>query len=269
MSNRNMSAWVTAAVMFALAGQAQAAGALELDLVSLTFEYSATNPDAEPGEVIGSITIFDGTGSRLTMQKYDLGTDGALGGEGPAADTLVDLAKIDLSLYFDALFEADVIRLGANDYLIESTDFAVTDTESTLASPVLSGEFASDYIDLTMGMFAFAGPLVPSAGSDSLLLNPAGPDWVFKGLAADTPPFPDEDGVTGWVSLMDDRSMFSTGRLGEFHFAGFQATDLDDFFSTGQLSLSGDIKVSMTPEPTSVILLAIGATVLAWRRRSA
>ena len=109
-------------------------------------------PGAGPGEIIGHISMMDATVSRITLQKFDLGADGAFGGDGGDADTLLDLSKILLAANFDASFEADVMNLGSGAYSVVTGSLSTTDTTAT---PVLGGDFESDLVHPGAGRFRF------------------------------------------------------------------------------------------------------------------
>jgi len=235
------------------------------DVTSLGFQYQVTNSNAGVGDVIGTISISDSAFSNMMAQKLDLGGDGFGGGN----DSLLDLANIGSGDDFDALFTANVVvGPGGNNFQIAGS---LSATDTTLGDPSVTGDFSSFFVSMQGGVFSFGGDLVKdiNAGQDSLLLDPNQNDsWVFTGLSGDTPSSPDEDGTQGEISLDTGRTLFGQGTVGEFHFAGFGSSTLNEFFSQDQQSSTAELKISIVPEPTTITLLILGgACTFLLRRR--
>jgi len=238
----------------AASGTVRADQGLVLDLSTLLFNYQATNPHAQPGEVIGTLSINDRPFSNLTLQQLDLGPDGKIGG---GDDIVLDLAGIGLGESFDALFAGDVIKqAGNNNYLI-SGRFAATDTVTSIAEPSLLGDFESSDIAIFEGVFLYIGPWSPADDNDSILLPSGVPSWEFHGILGDTPATPNKDGIRGQVSLPSGRSAFKDGRLAEFHIET-GIPNLDTFFAVDRRNLASDVKATVVPEPTTFLLLLAG-----------
>ncbi len=239
---------------------------LEADITSVDFQYTATNPNAGPGEVIGTISITDGLIGGITFQQLDLGADGLFDGVGPDADTIIDFGMIYDAANFDMQFVADVVFNNSNDYSLGNASILVTDTVTTLASPSFSGAASQSGFSFSGGLFVMEADLSPLAGNDAILEDIGGP-WYYEGDSADTPDSPNQDSIDGRVSLISDRDLFDEARLGHFHFGGTGIADLDQYFSQNRSNSLGDIKMAIAPEPGTLALMSLIVAGFVMRRR--
>lgn len=232
-------------VCFWLASPAGAA--VLFNVAALDATYTRTNPAAGPGEVIGTFTMVDDLPSGLTV------TSGATtAGIASGADFHFSLA-------------AQVIRGAApNAYTILGS---ATLTDATLADR-FTGAFTATDVALTPGgaysVLTFGGPLSVLPGFDALLINGVGDAWSFTGNQP--PPF------SPAVLLAGGRGDQTQGSIAQLLLQVQGGATLDEFFGVGGVGPLvrstdlGDIKITVTPEPSAALAMLVGVLFLARRR---
>jgi len=167
---------------------------------------------------------------------------------------------------FSLLTDLIIVNEGGGRYSATGT-YSATDVDRN--TNAVEAVFASTQIQLRNGILSIDGLLAPMQNADSILVNresqPNAGDWVFAGVFAHTPELPNRDGVRGTITIGDVDPM-DTGVMAVIAL-NIREPDLDRFFAEDRHFESGEVKGVITPEPATVLLLAMGAVLALARQR--
>lgn len=218
----------------------------------------------------GRITISAGLLGAATANQYLLGSDNRFGGNGLAADRLIDRATSSNGTW-SLSFVLDVFKVSSNHYFVSGTLAMADATGNT----VLLGAVNSSVFDnqaLQFGDLTFlSGYTNPNS-----ILKPDGPDsWVYTGDGGNDDPLGLGlgDGTTNTITLAAQRSIYTTGSVTETTAKVGSFGTLDELFGSTLVNapFRTDVKITVVPVPAAALLglLGLGIVTRLKRRLSA
>ncbi len=179
--------------------------------------------------------------------------------------SITDNADI-IADFFDVLLGLTIT--GSSGSYTASGTFEATDTDT--GSNAMEADFSSFTVSLSAaGLLTISGLLNTQVGNSSILVNresSAGAgDWVYAGVAGDTPDSPDADGTDGTITITNAVD-YDSGQLLVLQFStGF--TDIDVFFGGDRSGDGGNTKGEIIPAPGAALLGVMGLGMIGWIKR--
>ncbi len=167
---------------------------------------------------------------------------------------------------FDVLLGLTIT--GSSGSYSASGTFTATDTDT--GSNAIEADFAGFAVTLdSLGLLTISGLLNTQVGNSSILVNresSAGAgDWVYAGVAGDTPDSPDADGTDGTITITNAVD-YDSGQLLVLQFStGF--TDIDVFFGGNRSGDGGNTKGEIIPAPGAALLGFMGLGMVGWMKK--
>ena len=229
-----------------LASPPAAADTISFNLDSALLDYA--------GNVL---TVTENTGSDLQIRQDD--------GSG-IVDTAELVGSADGGSDFDFLFTLDMVNEAGDDQWSATGTMSFTDKNT--ASYAVVGDFESTSVFISNLNLWIVGELSNDAPSTSILQNRGDP-WVFAGDIT----IPNEhagdglDGAPGQITVANPGA-YDEGAVFVLK-VGVSTSSPDTLFGSDFANplAGGEVVGSITPEPSSAILLLTGLTVVVRRRR--